>query len=123
MHKKSGETFDCLGWKSFFLAIFLFSVGLLLFFYFDDIRDRIRTADKENFKGQTKGVLVSIEPIERIKHGKYKGTRIYVNSYKISYRYVFDGQTFSDSDIIPFTALNKKFLDKLLDDKTTDTLL
>jgi len=124
MFKKIRETFDLWDLKSFFLTTLviagvLFIVGILVF---SDIRDRFRSVDKERFEGRTIAKIISIKPIEKITHGKYKGTTIKVDAFEVSYSYNVNGQTFQDSDLVPVNAGNMKFLRALSDKKTNDTV-
>jgi hypothetical protein len=123
MNKWLREKLDAWDLKSIFLTIFFFSIGVFLFLYFTDIRDRFRQYDKEEFKGQTEGEIISTEPINRIKQSKWKGTEILVDSYKILYSYKVDGREFQSTDIIPLTTKNEKYLRTILDRKTNDTFI
>ena len=123
MNKWIREKLDTWDLKSVFLTILFLSIGVFLFFYFTDIRDRFRQDDKEEFKGQTEGEIISAEPIDRIKQSKWKGTEILVDSYEIRYRYNVDGLEFESTDIIPKTPKNGKYLNTILDRKATDTFI
>jgi hypothetical protein len=120
MNKKIREKFYSWDLRSVFLTIIFCSAGLFLFFYFTDIRDRFREEDKEKFKGQTNGEIISIQPVERISHSKWKGTKIYIESYKVLYRYNINGKEYERTDNIPLTTRNQKLLTKLLDRKAND---
>ena len=115
------ERLDAWDLKSVFLTFSFLFIGVFLFFYFTDIRDRFRQDDKEEFKGQTEGKIISAEPVDRIKQSKWKGTEILVDSYKILYSYKVDEREFQSTDIIPLTTKNKKYLKTILDRKTHDT--
>jgi len=121
MNKWIREKLDTWDLKSVFLTILFLSIGVFLFFYFTDIRDRFRQDDKEEFKGETEGEIISAEPIDRIKQSKWKGTEILVDSYKILYSYKVDGREFHSTDIIPLTTKNEKYLRTILDRKANDT--
>jgi hypothetical protein len=125
MFKKIREALDYWDLKSFFVTVIIFGALLIIgfFFFFSDIRDRFRTADKETFKGRTIATIISIKPIEIIKQGKYKGARIEVDSYEVSYSYNVHGQTFVDSDLIPLNAKNKKLLKELMDNRANDSIM
>ena len=123
MNKKIRETLDSWDLKSLFLTILLFSIGLFLFFYFIDFRDRLRTGDEENFKGQTNGKILTVEKGERIKQSKWTGTEIYVDSYKVKYQFQYQGQTFENVDIIPTTVKNQKLINNILDKGTEKEFL
>jgi len=114
MNKRLREKLDSWDLKSLFLTILFLSIGLFLFFYFTDIRDRFRTEDKEKFKGQITGEIVSVEKAERITQSKWNGTKIYVDSYKVTYRYNVEGHTYQSVDIIPLTTTNQKLLTGIL---------
>jgi hypothetical protein len=114
MNKRIREKLDSWDLKSVFLTIIFLSIGLFLFFYFTDIRDRFRTEDKEKFKGQTTGEIVSVEKAERIRQSKWNGTKIYVDSYKVTYRYSIEGQIYQRIDVIPLTTTNHKLLTGIL---------
>jgi hypothetical protein len=123
MNKWIREKLDTWDLKSFFLTILFLSIGVFLFLYFTGIRDRFRQDDKEEFKGQTEGEIISVEPIDRIKQSKWKGTEIFVDSYKILYTYKVDGKIFQSTDVVPRTTKNEKFLKAILDRKASDTFL
>ena len=123
MNKWLREKLDTWDLKSVFLTILFLSIGVFLFFYFTDIRDRFRQDDKEEFKGQTEGKIISTKPIDRIKQSKWKGTEILVDSYKILYSYKVDGREFQNTDIIPLTTKNEKYLKSILERKTNDIFL
>lgn len=123
MNKKLTEKFDAWDLKSLFMTIFFLSIGVFLFFYFTDIRNRFRQDDKGEFKGQTVGEIISAEPIDRIKQSKWKGTEIFVDSYKILYRYKVDGREFQGTDIVPRTTKNEKFIKTVLSRRASDTFL
>jgi hypothetical protein len=114
MNKRLREKLDSWDLKSFFLTILFLSIGLFLFFYFTDIRDRFRTEDEEKFKGQITGEIVSVEKAERISQSKWNGTKIYADSYKVTYRYTIERQTYQSVDIIPLTITNQKLLTGIL---------
>lgn len=115
MNKRLREKIDSWDLKSFFLTVLFLSIGLFLFFFFTDIRDRIRTEDKEKFKGQTTGEIVTVEKAERISQSKWNGTKIYIDSYKVTYRYSVEGQTYQSIDVIPLTTTNQKLLTAILE--------
>jgi hypothetical protein len=120
MNKRLREKLDSWDLKSFFLTILFLSLGLFLFFYFTDIRDRFRTEDKEKFKGQITGEIVSVEKAERISQSKWNGTKIYVDSYKVTYRYNIEGERYQSVDIIPLTTTNQKLLTGILERRTNN---
>ena len=76
MSKRIKEKLETWDLKSVFLTILFLSIGIFLFFYFTDIRDRFRQGDQDEFNGQTAGEIISAEPIDRIKQSKWKGTEI-----------------------------------------------
>lgn len=123
MKKWRREKLDTWDLKSVFLTILFLSIGAFLFFYLNDIRDGFRQDKKAEFKGRAEGEIISAEPIDRIKQSKWKGTEILVDSYKILYSYKVEGREFQDTDVIPLTAKNKKFLKAILNRKATDTFL
>lgn len=120
MNKRLKEKLDSWDLKSFFLTILFLSIGLFLFFYFTDIRDRFRTEDKEKFKGQITGEIISVEKAERISQSKWNGTKIYVDSYKVTYRYIVSGQKYQSVDVIPLTTTNQKLLTRILERGTNN---
>jgi hypothetical protein len=120
MNKRLREKFDSWDLKSFLLTILFLLIGLFLFFYFTDIRDRFRTEDEENFKGQITGEILDVEKAERISQSKWNGTKIYVDSYKVTYRYNVEGQTYQSVDIIPLTTTNQKLLTGILERGTNN---
>lgn len=115
MNKWLREKLDTWDLKSLFLTILFLSIGLILFFYFTNFRDRLRTQDIENFKGKATAKILTVEKGERIKQSR-TGTEIYVDSYRVKYRFQYQGQTFENVDIIPTTTMNQKLLLRILDD-------
>jgi hypothetical protein len=115
MNKKFKERLDSWDLRSLFLTIAFLAVAVALFFFFTGIRDRLRMSDAEKFRGLAKAEIISIKPFERIAQGR-KGTRISVDSYRITYRYNFQGQVFEGIDIIPVTTKNRKLIDQILKD-------
>jgi len=120
MNKKLKETFESWDFKSILLIVAFVFIGTFLFFYFTDIRERFRQQDKAEFKGQTIGEIISTEPIERMKQTKWKGTEIFIDSYKVVYSYDVNGQNFRKTDFIPLTSKSEKFIKEILDRKPTD---
>jgi hypothetical protein len=123
MNKKIKEKLDSWDLKSLFLTIAILSIGLFLFFYLTDIRDRLRTADKERYTGQIDGTILTVEKVDRMSQSKWKGTRIYVDSYKVKYQFQFQGQTYESIDMIPLTIKNQKLLTKILDQNNKAVLV
>lgn len=115
MNKKIREKIDSWDIKSFFLTILFCLIALFLFFYFNNIRDRFRAEDREKFKGQTTGEIVNIEKQEKISHGRCNGTKIYIDGYKVTYKYTVAGETFESVDLIALTATNQKLLTSILE--------
>ena len=123
MNKKLKEKLESLDLKSALLTVAFFLIGIFLFYYFTDIRERFRQEDKEEFSGQTSGEIISIEPIERMKQTKWKGTEIFIDSYKVMYSYDANGQKLLKVDFIPLTNKNEKFIKQILDRTTTDVFI
>lgn len=123
MNKKLKEKLESLDLKSALLTVIFFLIAIFLFYYFTDIRERFRQEDKEEFKGQTTGEIISIEPIERMKQTKWKGTEIFIDSYKVMYSYDANGQIFQKTDLLPLTIKNEKFIKQILDRETTDLFI
>lgn len=121
MNKRLREKLDSWDLKSLFLTILFLSIALFLFFYFTDIRDRFRTEDEEKFKRQITGEIINVEKAERISQSKWNGTKIYVDSYKVTYRYSIEGQTYQSVDIIPLTTTNQKLLTEILERGTSNS--
>jgi hypothetical protein len=115
MNRTIKEKLDFWDLRSVFQTVLVLSIALFLVFYFTDITDRFRADDKDNFKGQTIGEIINVEKMERISHSKWKGTRIYVDKYKVTYRYKIDGQTFQCIDVIPVTTINEKLRTGILE--------
>ena len=120
MKKKIRETLDSWDLKSVFLTICFLLIGLFLFFYFTDIRDRFRTEDKEKFKGRTTGQITSVDKTDRIAQSRWNGTKIYVDSYRLTYLFQYEGEVFENIDIIPVTIKNETLLAEILDRGATD---
>lgn len=121
MNKKFREKLDSWDLKSLLRTVVFFSIAIILFFYFLDFRERFRTADKEEFKGQTNGQIISIEPVKEMTQSKWKGTNITVDRYQVVYSYTVNGQTYKRTDIIPASTKNQKLLNKILDRRPNDT--
>lgn len=115
MNKAIRERLDSLDIRSFLLTVLFLSIAIFLLFYYGDIRDQLRRSDSLNYGGQTTGQVISIEPIQRITQSKWKGTRIFIDSYKVSYRYSVNGQTFQSDDIVPASVENEDLLKSLLE--------
>jgi hypothetical protein len=114
MNKKLREKLDSWDLRSLILTIIIFSLGIFLFYYFSDFRNRLRNDDNENFKGQTRGVVISMEPLQRISQGRY-GANISVDSYKVLYKYKVNNTEYSKIDYIPYSTVeNQKFINKLM---------
>jgi hypothetical protein len=120
MNKRIREILDSWDLKSVFLTILFLLVALFLFFYFTDIRDRFRREDKEKFKGQTTGEIIKVEKVERITQSRWTGTRIYIDGYKVTYKFNVHGKGFQDTDIIPVTTANQKLLTQILERSTNN---
>lgn len=115
MIKRLREELDSWDLKSIFLTIFVIAAFVFIFFYFVvDIRDRSREKDGEQFKGVTTGEILSVEKADRITQGKRSGTRIFVDSYKVKYRFTYQNRIFEHVDVIPATTRNKKLLNEIL---------
>ena len=115
MNKKIREAFDSWDLKSLFLTILFLSVGVVIYYYFSDIRDRFRTNEAEAFKGQTIGQIIEVQKADRITQSKWNGTKIFVDSYTVFYHYDVNGQRFESRDIIPNTTKNQKLLKVILE--------
>lgn len=115
MNKKLKEKLESLDLKSALLTVIFFVISIILFYFFKDIRERFRQEEKEEFTGQTTGKIISIEPIERMKQTKWKGTELFIDSYKVMYRYDANGQLFQKTDFLPLTTKNEKFIKQILE--------
>jgi len=114
MNKAIRERLDALDVKSIILTVTFLTVAIFLFFYYGDVRDLFREREKQLYTGQTSGQVISIEPIQRVTQSKWKGTRIFVDSYKVSYRYNANGVSHESTDIIPVSVENDELLKSLL---------
>jgi hypothetical protein len=114
MNKAIRERLDALDVKSIILTVTFLAVAIFLFFYYGDVRDLFREREKRLYTGQTTGQVISIEPIQRVTQSKWKGTRIFVDSYKVSYRYNANGVSYESTDIIPVSVENDELLKSLL---------
>ena len=121
MNKKLREKFDSWDLKSFFLTFAFLVIGLFVFFYFSNIRDRYRTEDEEEFKGLAIAEIISIEKMDRMTQNRVNGTKIYTDSYKVHYRFETNGLVFESTDIVPVTGKNKKLLTEILKTKDRNT--
>lgn len=120
MQNKIRQRIDSWDLKSFMLTIVLVTVGVLTVYFFIDIRDRFRKSDEENFTGRAIGEIFLVEPIERITQTKWKGTQIFIDSYRIMYSFKVNGQTFKGMDMITVSLTNKKLLNKILQRQQSD---
>jgi hypothetical protein len=123
MNKWIKEKLDTWDLKSIFLTIVFLSIGVFLFFYFPGIRDGFRQEDQEEFKGKTECKIIAAEPIDRIKQSKWKGTEIFIDSYRILYSYKVNEREFQGTDIIPLTTKNEKYIKTVLNRKADDPFL
>lgn len=121
MNKKIREKLDSWDLKSFFLTILFLSIGLALYLYFSGIRDRFRDEDTKLFTGQTTGQVLSIEKSDRISQSKWNGTKIFIDSYKVTYEFQYKGKTFQGTDIIHVTKKNETLLTAILKKGANDT--
>src|SRR5579859_7430710 len=121
MNKAIRERLDAVDVKSIILTITFLTVAIFLFFYYGDVRDLFREREKQLYTGQTTGQVNSIEPIQRVTQSKWKGTKIFVDSYKVSYRYNANGVSYESTDIIPVSVENDKLLKSLLAVKVNAT--
>jgi hypothetical protein len=81
MNKKLKEKLESLDLKSALLTAIFFLIAIFFLYFFPDIRERLRQEEKIEYAGQTTGEIHSIEPIERLKQTKWKGTEIFIDSY------------------------------------------
>jgi hypothetical protein len=123
MIRKIKEKIESWDLKTFLLTICFVIVCVLFIYYSANIRDRFRQHDKECFKGQTSGEIISVEPIERITQSKWKGTEIFIDRYKVVYSYTASGQRFEKTNFIPVTTKNKKFIQDILNRDTVETFV
>ena len=121
MKKWIRERLDYLDLKSFLGTVIILTIIFYGFYHLYDFRDQFRQKDLENFKGNTTGQIISIEPIVRNRQTKWKGTEIYNESYKIQYTYSVSGQSFEKTDFIQNNQKNKNFLKMVLERDTADT--
>jgi hypothetical protein len=127
MNRKLREKLDSWDLRSVFWTVGIVTIVATLLFLFSpllyiDIRDKFRNKDNENFKGQTEGKIISVEEIHGISQGR-RGTRIYIDSYKVVYRFQASGKTIESIDIIPATFQNKKLLAEILEWKEANACL
>lgn len=115
MNRKIREAFDSLDLKSLFLTILFLFIGVMIYYYFSDIRDRFRTKEEEVLKGQTQGQIIEVQKADRITQSKWNGTKIFVDSYKVFYHYDVNGKRFESMDIIPVTTKNQELLKTILE--------
>lgn len=115
MNRKIREAFDSWDLKSLFLTILFLFTGVIIYYYFTDIRDRFRTNREEVLKGQTQGQIIEVQKADRITQSKWNGTKIFVDSYKVFYHYDVNGKRFESMDIIPVTAKNQELLKAILE--------
>jgi hypothetical protein len=115
MNKRIREKWESRDLKSALATIAVLVVALLVFFFFIDVRDRVRKEDEEKFAGQTTGEIIEVEKIWKMSQSRWSGTRIYIDGYKVTYTFNVHGKTFQDTDIIPLTTANQKLLSEILE--------
>ncbi|MGC3943796.1 MAG: hypothetical protein QM762_04515 [Chryseolinea sp.] len=123
MIKRIRVKLDSWDLRSLVLTILFLSLGAVSFLYFTNIRDRWRTSDELKFRGQTEGKIIEIGKTDQISQSKWNGTKIYTDSYKVTYRYNVDGQSFQGTDIIPLNELNRLLLTEVVDKRSGDVCL
>ncbi len=121
MNKAIREKLDSLDVKSLLLTVIFLVVAIFLYFYYGDVRDLFRERERRLYTGQTTGKVISIEPIQRVTQSKWKGTKIFVDSYKVSYRYNANRVSYESTDIIPVSVENDELLKSLLAMKVNAT--
>jgi hypothetical protein len=121
MNKAIRERLDALDVKSLVLTVTFVTVAVLLYFYYGDVRDLFRAREKQLYTGVTTGQVISLEPIQRVTQSKWKGTKIFVDSYKVSYRYSINGVPYQSTDIMPVSVENDPLLKSLLAVKVNAT--
>ena len=123
MNKKLREKLDSSDLKSLIVTIIIFLIGASLLYYFSDFRNRLRENDKEKFKGQTIGEIISIEPIQRMSQGRL-GNNIYIDNYKISYKYKVNTVEYTQINFIPFASIeNQRFVKNIINRSPKESFL
>jgi hypothetical protein len=123
MNKRIREKLDTWDLKSVFLTVTFLAIAFFLFFFFFGIRERFRAKDKEKFKGQTKGEIIKVEKVERMSQGRWTGTKIYVDGYKVTYEFNVNGKIFQDIDVIPLNTANQKLLTQIIEQKNNTCIV
>lgn len=67
----------------------------------------------ETYQGKTTGEILNVEKINVMTQSRY-GTKIYTDSYKITYRYRVGDSLMQDTDIVHVTQRNQKLLSRIL---------
>lgn len=113
------ERLDAIDFKSIIITLFIIIICIGFFYtciYLDaDHDDRFLV-------GQTTAKIISIEPVEMMHQGKY-GTRIYTDSYKITYHYIVNSKSFVQTDNIKTRARNSLLLDEIFERSELDSIL
>ncbi|AEA43078.1 DUF3592 domain-containing protein [Fluviicola taffensis] len=106
-------------WKSIFRTIVLFSGLFLLFAFLFLYPDWKRNKEAENYDGLTKGIILSIKPIEEISMSEY-GNKTVAYFYTVRYQYHVNSKTYKGIDKIPNSLKNKRIITLLLDKNNSE---
>lgn len=99
-------------WKSIFRAFFLLSflsLVLVLVFLFPDWN---RERHAKDYPNSTKGIAISIKPMEQISMG-HDGNKTVVYNYSIRYAFHAKSKRYEVSEAIPATLKIRKTLNQL----------
>jgi len=113
------ERLDAIDFRSVFTSLLIAVILVGLFYtciYLDDDPVDVSLA------GQTKAKVVSIEPVDMMHQGRY-GTRIYTDSYKITYHYTVKTRSFVQTENIKTRARNDILLDEIFKRNESDSLI
>jgi hypothetical protein len=113
MIQKIREKIDSWDFKAILQTSFALAIIFFVVFYLLTMRGRLREVDKETFKGQTTGKVISVTPKEVMSQTRSRGTEIYTDSYDVLYKYIVNGQLYQQTDNIRLTVANKRFLSRI----------
>ena len=123
MLQRIKEQIDSWDFRSIFQTLVALFIIFFILFYFQNIRDKFRQGEREEFKGQAVGQVISIKPRERIDQTRTRGTEILVDSYDVLFQYRVSGKVYQGTDNIPSTGANRKLINDLLDEEKWDNVL
>lgn len=99
-------------------VLLIMVLGVLLWILYKYSNPNESLTDSLTTKG--KGRIISVTPITQMRQGKM-GTKIYIESYKVSYKYSVDGMTYEQTDYVKNMGRNQSIINSL-NNTSTDSL-